>query len=52
MNGANLPVFLLEVSGGGGLIMYVSYIFKGIDHCPIEIIKGLTDKGQFNISQN
>ena len=21
--------------------------FKDIDHCPIEIIKGLTDKGQF-----
>ena len=20
--------------------------FKGIDHCPIEIIKGLTDRGQ------
>ena len=21
--------------------------FKGIDYCPIEVIKGLTDKGQF-----
>ena len=26
-------------------------VFKGIDYCPIEIIKGLTDKGQFSISQ-
>ena len=23
------------------------FLFKDIDHCPIEIIKGLTDKGQF-----
>ena len=23
------------------------FIFKGIYHCPLEIIKGLTDKGQF-----
>ena len=26
----------------------VSIIFKGKDYCPIEIIKGLTDKGQFH----
>ena len=25
----------------------VSLFLKDIDHCPIEIIKGLTDKGQF-----
>ena len=25
---------------------------KGIDHCPIEIIKGLTDKGQFQYLTN
>ena len=25
---------------------------KGIYYCPIELIKGLIDKGQFNISQN
>ena len=24
-----------------------SFLFKGIYYCPIEIIKGLTDKGQF-----
>ena len=34
-----------------GVILYI-WIFsvcgvKDIDHCPIEIIKGLTDKGQF-----
>ena len=25
---------------------------KDIDHCPIEIIKGLTDKGQFQFLTN
>ena len=25
---------------------------KGIDHCPVEIIKGLTDKGQFQYLAN
>ena len=29
-----------------------SSIFKGIDHCPVEIIKGLTDKGQFQYLTN
>ena len=28
-------------------IHFVIMRFKDIDHCPIEIIKGLTDKGQF-----
>ena len=28
------------------------YILKGIDHCPIEIIKGSTDKGQFQYLTN
>ena len=26
--------------------------FKGIDYCPIEVIKGLTDKGQFQYLTN
>ena len=30
------------------LIFDVIHI-KGIDYCPIEIIKGLTDKGQFQL---
>ena len=25
----------------------IFYLFKDKDYCPIEIIKGLTDKGQF-----
>ena len=28
------------------------YTVKGIDYCPIEIIKGLTDKGQFQYLKN
>ena len=28
-------------------ILSMSKLFKGIYYCPIEIIKGLTDKGQF-----
>ena len=27
-------------------------ILKGIDYCPVEIIKGLTDKGQFQYLTN
>ena len=27
-------------------------MFKGIDHCPLEIIKGLTDMGQFQYLTN
>ena len=27
-------------------------VFKGIDYCPVELIKGLTDKGQFQILTN
>ena len=27
-------------------------VIKGIDYCPIEIIKGLTDKGQFQYLTN
>ena len=26
---------------------FIQYFLKGIYYCPIEIIKGLTDKGQF-----
>ena len=26
---------------------FIQYLLKGIYYCPIEIIKGLTDKGQF-----
>ena len=29
------------------IVMQLS-VFKGKDYCPIEIIKGLTDKGQFH----
>ena len=29
------------------LCQYIVTDIKDIDHCPIEIIKGLTDKGQF-----
>ena len=27
--------------------LFSSFLFKDKDYCPIEIIKGLTDKGQF-----
>ena len=27
-------------------------LLKGIDYCPVEIIKGLTDKGQFQYLTN
>ena len=30
----------------------VKYVLKGIDYCPIEIIKGLIDKGQFQYLTN
>ena len=29
------------------ILSETKFNFKDIDHCPIEIIKGLTDKGQF-----
>ena len=29
------------------IFVWRSFCLKGIDYCPIEIIKGLTDKGQF-----
>ena len=28
------------------------HLFEGIDHCSVEIIKGLTDKGQFQYLTN
>ena len=39
-----------ETSCSGQYILafyWYAFAFKDIDHCPIEIIKGLTDKGQF-----
>ena len=34
--------------GSGGISIYIkNNIVKDKDYCPIEIIKGLTDKGQF-----
>ena len=30
----------------------IAYAFNGIDYCPVEIIKGLADKGQFQYLTN
>ena len=35
-----------------GLGLPGTKIVKGIDYCPVEIIKGLTDKGQFQYLAN
>ena len=34
------------------VIMFTVAEIKGIDYCPIEVIKGLTDKGQFQYLTN
>ena len=34
------------------LSLEYSMSVKGIDHCPVEIIKGSTDKGQFQYLTN
>ena len=46
MSRANIK-FLVILMLRGLLHALISSLFKDKDYCPIEIIKGLTDKGQF-----
>ena len=47
-----MPFLWTSKSKKGTSVLKEFALFKGIDYCPIEIIKRLTDKGQFQYLTN